>query len=413
MERYPISGTGSIREQLWPPVLYLGTVVLFLSLWHSLTTRGFSIRALGIFALGALLCLVYGRVFERLAGTARADFGGLTFQFLSGFLSLNTLLFVLALVSPLGVEANLFVASAIGIGAAILWREPADAMGSATSRTPDLICLWVSALATTLWSRDSLSLMFSEQGTTVFSVWQDSFYHARLISAFAQSHGFWTIQDVGMAGAPARLYHYAIYILPATVSSLTGSGAVEIYAGFLLPFGILLSGLAAFCLSSSIWGKWPGVAAAAALLMIPDSFQQGFGNRYLSYNFLQQVNPGGLYGVSCVALAWLFVLDGCRRNRYLSIFLGYLFIGVSLVYKAQFFVANAFLILIYPCLFLSSVPGRRRLLVGVLLAALFFVAVAMSQGIQGMPTLRLHGGGAGGEYPLIVAGNYDPPEVTS
>ena len=75
---------------------------------------------------------------------------------------------------------------------------------------------------------------------------------------------------------------------------------------------------------------------------------------------------------------------------------------------AQIFVANAFLIMIYPCLFLSRVPGRRRLLVGMLLAAVFFVVVAISQTIEGMPTLRLHGGGAGGEYPLIVASNYDP-----
>ena len=70
------------------------------------------------------------------------------------------------------------------------------------------------------------------------------------------------------------------------------------FVGFLLPFGILLSGLAALSLADSVWGRCAGIAATLAVTLLPEAYQQGFGNKWLSYHFLQQAAPDGLYGVA-------------------------------------------------------------------------------------------------------------------
>jgi hypothetical protein len=403
-------GTTRSCGKAWQAIAYGGGVAVTLSLWHAFVTGGLWPGAAGAFAVVALLSMLYGAVFARFAGTERMKASGLTLQFVSGYFGLNTLLFILSLASPLGVAGNLVVASVIGCSAAWLRRGPAAATVRTANATPEFACLGLCAIAATLWSWDALAFTSFGHGTTIFRIWQDSFFHARLISAFAQSHGAGTIQSIQMADAPPALYHYASYALPATVSSLARSPSLELYAGFMLPFGILLSGLVAFCLAASIWGKWSGLAAAAALLLLPDSYQHGFGNRYLSYHFLQQVNPGGLYGVACAGLAWVFLLDGCRKGRYFSIFLAYVFTALTVAYKAHIFVANAFVVLIYPCLFLAGASRRQRIVAGLLLTALFVAVVGISQTIEGTPALRLRGGSgsAGGGYLLRAVGGYEP-----
>jgi hypothetical protein len=222
----------------------------------------------------------------------------------------------------------------------------------------------------------------------------DGFYHVRQISSFAQAHGLKTISDIRMSGAPAGLYHYAIYIGPAALSVFTNSDAYTTFAGFLVPFGILLTGLAAFSLAGSVWGTWPGLAATLAVTLLPDAYQQGFGNKWLSYNFFQLVIPGGSYGVACVAIAWLFMLDGCKRGKLASVVSSYAVLLMCIAYKAHFFVANAFLLLIYPCVFFPGWRMSWRIISAVLLTSLFAFVVSLSQHFKSIPTLRLDGSGA-------------------
>ncbi|HET6266914.1 MAG TPA: hypothetical protein VFG11_04285 [Acidobacteriota bacterium] len=210
-----------------------------------------------------------------------------------------------------------------------------------------------------------------------------------------------------MAGLPPFFYHYASYFLPAAIVSLTGTSTFDVFVGLQLPFGIMLSGLAAFAFAASLWGSWPGLAASCALMLFPDAYQQGFGNRLLSYNFLQQVNLGGLYGVSCAAAAWIFILHGCRNGKYWAIIFGYAFILLTLVYKSQIFAANAFLAMMYPCLFVSGVPASRRWLAAISFLAVFVLVVWLSQKIAAVPTLRLDFSSRGA-YATILFRSYDP-----
>ena len=390
-------------------LLYGVAIVFFLSLWHRRVFHTAPLRAVAAFGLVAAAALAYGRFFPGATSLAKAGRSSLALEFLGGYLLLNTTLFVFYLGSPLGIVADMAMVSVGALAAwlASRWRAP-PSNAAPTSLLACILC----AVAATLWCSDGLTPLVREGSTTIFQLWGDSFVHARHISAFANALGLASMSDIRMWGAPPYLYHYASYAIPAAVSAMTGDGAYEVFASFLLPVGILLTGLAAFAFADSLWGRWPAVAASVAILLIPDAYQQGFGNKYLSYNFMQQVNVGGLYGVPCMAVAWIFVLYGCRSGNIASIIAGWVVAFVALPYKAHVFVANAFLIMIYPCLFLPGLKLRWRGLIAIALIACFVAVVEFSQSIDRIPTLRLDGSGAR-TYVAYLLANHDPGRLRS
>jgi len=373
--------------------LYLITVALFLSMWHSRVTHRFSLWAFAVFAALCGLSLIYGRFFIKLTSFSFKATHGFSIQFLCGYLVLNTLLFLLSLFTPFAVATNVLILTGCGLlilrfcpGTTKDIRKPVDYL-------PDFLCLLLSGMAATLWCTDSLSAVVSDGQNTVYPIFADSFFHVRAISGFAQAHGLNTTSDMRMSGHPTPIYHYAMYVTPAALSFFAKSSAYATFVSFVLPFGIVLTGLAAFSLAGSIWGTWPGIAATLAVTLLPDAYQQGFGNKFLSYHFFQQAAPGGLYGVACVAIAWIFILDGCKTGTFVSILCGYAVLIISLAYKAQFFVANAFLLMIYPCVFFPRLRIKWRIISAILLASLFVFVVGLSQHVDGIPTLRLDGSG--------------------
>src|SRR5271166_3966877 len=374
----------AIRQYIAASV-YVTILVTFLSVWHWQTTGYLSASTVATFAAFSSTALIYGALVLRLSPLPTELAGALTLQFLFGFLLFNTTLFVLSLAFPWSVASCFLTLVAVAVATLFVRGGRQNIASDATGHIPDLLCLLISGIGATLWCADALSPIVVDGQNTVFKLWHDSFYHTRFISTFAQSHGLRTMSDVHMAGAPLFLYHYASYFTPAAVVSLTGANAFEVFTGFQLPFGILLTGLAAFALAASLWGHWPGLAASCAVILLPDAYQQGFGNRYLSYNFVQQVNLAGLYGVSCAAAAWIFILNGCKSGRYGPIIIGYALILLTAAYKSQIFVANAFLAMIYPCLFFKGLRPSRRWLVATAFLVLFGVVVRLSQKVEGAP----------------------------
>lgn len=389
-------------------VLSTASLFLFLCAWHWRVTGGLTLPAGAVLGLLLALYLAYGHLFTVLAaGGFRATLG-LPFQLLCGFFICNSLLFVLALCSPFGMAANLAILVLPAAAGAFAVRKVKPPAGAARG---EALAAWmaiaIAGLGASAWCGDVQAPLRQQDGVAVFRVWSDVYIHAREISVFAQAHGLATIHDIKLAGAPAPLYHFASYLSAAAVNALGGASAMQAYASFQLPFGILLSGLAAYCLAGSVFGRWAGTAAAAAVVLLPDAFLQGFQNRYLSYYFLTQVNLGMLYGIACVALAWMFVLDGVRRGMLRPVLLGYGFLALCLFYKAHIFVANSYLLMMFPILFFPSLRPRLRAAVGIA-ATLFFVAVvAWSQTNPRVPVLRLDGSGISW-YLVQLLHDYDP-----
>jgi len=385
---------------------YTAVVACTLAAWHAKVTG--QIDAADILACVAVpaLGMAFGGVLAAVAPLPPSAKGSLSFRFLLGFLAFDTLLFAVAMASPLGMRADVALSAAAVLAAAWLARGRVRRLPCAHPGT-DLAALAICALGATLWCRDGLTPVVVDGASAVFRLWIDSFVHARITSAIAQAASLASFSDIRMSGTPVYLYHYASYVAPAAFAAWTGTSALDVYASFFLPFGVMLTGIAAYALVRSWWGPYPGLAAAVAVVLLPDAYQQGFGNRYLSYHFMQQVNLGGLYGVSCAALAWLFVIAGCRSRRLGAVAVGVAISGLTLFFKAHVFVANALLVLLYPCLFFTGLRMPARAAAAAAAFGAFALGARLADHLDRAPTLRFDGSGAPA-YVARVAWNYDP-----
>ncbi len=382
-----------------PDLIAVALAAAVVALWVQAAGGGFSLRALLACEAVFLAFYLTGCLFAGWRGLAAGVLFDLPLRLLCGYAAVNTALFALAWLSPLGILANFGLVLAVVVSL-FLAAGPAreQSRGPSATTTSDqgvgLLVLGLSLVAATLWCQDSLRPMVQQGDTVVFEPWIDGFYHAVHIRIFGASHGGATIEDFRLAGVPARLYHYGIYLTPALVKQAAGIPSYTAFAGLLAPLGVVFTGLAAYALVGSWWGRWPGLAASAALLLLPDGAQQGMRNTFMSYRWLTQISPSATFGVSLLAVAWLFVLRGCTQGSRLQVLAGWLVGGLLVFYKAHFFIASALLLLLVPPVFFRAALGpRKRILWAAVAATACFAAVAWMRKVPGVPLLRLDGSG--------------------
>jgi hypothetical protein len=309
---------------------------------------------------------------------------------LIGYAIVNTGLLLLAFTSPLSIRSDFgLVLAAIALTLAASRRRMH--LGTTREALPGLACCILSLAAATFWTQDCLRPTRAYGQFTVFKPWLDGFFHASFIRTLGAAHGAASIEDYQMAFVPAGFYHYASYMTPALLKAFSHLPAYGVYVGSMVPQGTFVTGLAAYALVRSWWGAGPGLAAAAALLLLPDGSHQGSHNRLLSYHFMQVVAPAGAYGVSLLALAWLFMVRGCAARQRAQVLAAWFLAALAVIYKAHLFVANALLLWTFPALFLSGLTLRRRLEWLVLAAGSFCAVITWTNRVPAMPLLRLDG----------------------
>jgi hypothetical protein len=375
-------------------------VAAVVAVWAAIAGGAFSVRALVACEASCLAFYLVGSLLAAWAPLAAGALFDLPLRLLTGYAAVNTALLVLAWVSPLGIVANfgILVAVAAGLFVAarpVRQRRPEERVG--------LLVVGLSLAAATLWCQDSVHPTSVEGNAITFKPWIDGFYHAVHIRIFGAAHGASTIDDFRMTGVPARLYHYGAYMTPAFIRQASGLHSYAAFAGILAPLGVFFTGLAAYALFGAFWGTWPGMAAAAALLLLPDGAQQGMQNTFMSYHWLTQISPSASYGLALLALAWLFVLLGCTRGSRVQLVAGWLIAAVLAVYKLHFFIASALLLLLVPPLFFRAALGRRRRALWVVAAAaLYAVSMVILQRVPGVPTIRFDGSDVREIFSLIT-----------
>jgi len=374
-------------------VLPFALVVAAATTWSFLASGQASLSVAFFFACMIGASFATGDLIVRYVLGAAARFSGLSIRLLLGFLALNLCVYTAFLLVPLGLAALAGICAAVttSIWGIVLLKK--GWIASAESGAVECVYLLVSILAVTLWCQDLFRLVVIGETSVVVMGWQDIFFHLRQISSFAAAASVASMSDIQMAGAPAHAYHYASYVLPSSLSAATAVSSLHAYAGTFVPFGLLLTGLAGFCLLSSLMGRAAGAAAGLALLCAPDALQQGFGNSFLSYHWLQHIAPAALYGVATAAVAWLFMFEACHERRIKLVAVAFAVALSCVLFKAQIFVATSYLMFVFPALFMANIPAstRKKYFWGA--TAIFFVVASVAQFSKNVPVMRLDGTG--------------------
>jgi hypothetical protein len=375
------------------------------AVWTAVAGGGFSLLAL--FACEAVFLSFYlvGTLFAAWRPFATDILFDLPLRLLMGYAVVNTALLVLAWLSPLGIIANFSILLAAAIALFVAMRP---ARKPSRDGSVGFLAVGLSLIAATLWCQDSIRPVSVQDNAVVFKPWVDSFYHAVHIRIFGASHGASSIEDFRLAGVPARLYHYGIYLTPALIKQASGIHAYTAFGGILAPMGVFFTGLAAYAFFGSFWGAWPGLGACAALLLLPDGVEQGMQNTFMSYQWLTQISPSATYGLALLGVAWLFVLRGCTQGSWLQLLAGWLVSGILAFYKLHFVIASALLLLLVPPLFFHGrLTLRKQVLWAASAVVVYFAALASLQKVPGVPLIRFDGSCVGKILKLV--NGFTPP----
>jgi hypothetical protein len=363
-------------------------------IWHRMVTHEVSFVAAAWLLSLFVTSFLAGDVILRLVVRGTVRFDNQSTRLLTGMLFVNLLLFLAVLISPFRLAVVwlvIFVGTlGVWIGTRKYRQQPTSPEKEGQS---EIFFLLILPVAITAWCWDILHPIESRDGIVVIHAWEDIYFHICQITAFASSHGISSMSDVQMSGAPVHPYHFATYLIPASLVDIAGGSSLSAFASLLVPLSVLLTALAAYSLAAVVFGSWPAMAAGLALMLLPDAFQQGFGNPYFGYHWLQQIAPGQGYGLAAAGIAFMFIFEACRKSQYRLVFLGWICALVCLTYKAQLFVAISLPALLFPILFMPGRLKHFRLTALVVASVLYFSVILLAQQIGSVPTMRLDGSG--------------------
>jgi hypothetical protein len=103
-----------------------------------------------------------------------------------------------------------------------------------------------------------------------------------------------------------------------------------------------------------------------------------------------------------LAVAWLFVIQGCTQGNRWQLFTGWFGAGIVSVYKLHYVVASALLLLLIPALFFNQRLGARKRALWVVCACIAYAsALVFAQKVPGVPLIRFDGSSVGEILRLV------------
>lgn len=367
---------------------------LSFTIWNVQTTHQFYYSVPLFFTGACLLFWLTGRLIVHQLPRSFTKSSHFPLCFLVGFFTINTILLLMLYILPWSIKTDLWI---LCLGIVLLTVSSVRSTRSVenpvdiASKKLSFVALLIIMIAVSFWIQSSVHAVQSSGDTTILKPWADSFFHAGVISSIHNSQGFSSIQHLFLANQPMPFYHFAMYLFPSELCYFTPTNAYQAFNSFLMPFGLVLSGIAAYTLISFVWGYRAGIAAVVGILLIPDASEIGFHNAWLSYHWLQQIAPGGLYGVALVTLAWMFMLHGCKERLLGFVLISYFLTLLCVSYKFQIFFANAFIIWIFPALFFSKLSAKLRIIGSIFSMASYFLAIKLTQQIKEIPFISYDG----------------------
>ncbi|MGH8691146.1 MAG: hypothetical protein ACREUS_08970 [Burkholderiales bacterium] len=192
---------------------------------------------------------------------------------------------------------------AIVVGLSLFLPERAGARRIARA---ELLGIALCAAATVFWCWDLVQVPRVLARDGVLATWTDQFIHGAKISQFGDPRAAGR-QAIELADLPIPLYHYASYMLPAAFAWPLDLPGLPLATSVWVPIGFFTLCAGVYALGAALAGTAGGVAALAALTLLPDPANYGFYNALFGYYWYVLAVPGASYAVGVCLLAIAFL----------------------------------------------------------------------------------------------------------
>jgi hypothetical protein len=202
----------------------------------------------------------------------------------------------------------------------------------------ELAGLGLCAVLTFLWCRDiaAAPAVLTREG--VLAAWGDHFIHGGLISLFGDPRAAGR-HSMELADFPAHAYHFASYSIAAALAAPLDLPGLPLSTSVWLPLGFLTLCAGAYALGAALAGAAGGVAAVAALALVPDASMYALRNAVFGFHWIVLSSPGGGYGIGLSLLGFALLARWTQKRDPRA-----LAASAALVAGAALFRVHAFLV---------------------------------------------------------------------
>lgn len=203
-----------------------------------------------------------------------------------------------------------------------------------SSRTVLAVALTLAAAG--FWTQELRPAIHQEGGSSVIHPYVDSVILAEFVGQLHDDSTLLHLGDPDLAGTHLPIYHYASFLLPASLEVWSPqTSAFDATVALWIPFCFVLVGLSAFCLVTEWFGEFAGLLALIAVLLIPSPPLYELPLYYLSFHWLIAVSPGLAYGIGGAAAALVLLSGALRSNRLLLFAAGFGLMAGTMFLKAH------------------------------------------------------------------------------
>lgn len=299
-------------------------------------------------------CVIWGAIYFKFFSNIELNTVTVESCLITGFWLTSLVLLFLAFFSPSFFVTIVLFALWNGFAFYFLIRK-VNLVHILDLRWSNVGLLLIIGPAVSLWSQTGIIQKVITEGNITFLPWSDHFVHASIIQRLYGCSRLGVLQEFAMmAGIPAPLYHYGSYMIPSIFRAVSDIPAITISTAFWLPLGAILSGLGAFVLGNSLWGRREGIACALVIVLLPDPFMYGFGLGYFSYHFLGQTGAALYYAEAIATVGLSLIGGGITTGKKSHVIAGLIPILTLVFFKAHVFVvvfpaACLWIIVFFPC----------------------------------------------------------------
>lgn len=187
----------------------------------------------------------------------------------------------------------------VAVASAAFWQRRSLAQ---RLETKELAALLLCGAVTLMWCWDSAEAprILARDGR--LPVWMEFFIYGGTISQLGDPLALGR-GSIELADFPPVLYHYASYALPAVFAAPLDLPGLPLATSVWLPLGFFTMCAGAYVLGAALAKPAGGVAAVAALALLPDAASYGLRNGLFSYHWNMLVAPGAPYAIGFCLLS--------------------------------------------------------------------------------------------------------------